>query len=326
MHITHRYIPRLTRLFAAAGIMALPTFASAVLVDFEGLIPGSVNGQAGWTVEDEFGFGLTAYDQEVVDDGTGNMAWRVSNAVTSGGFSNQPNTQSSPQVAGESGSALWNDRGPDHTAPLSPPNPGGTATTSRFHSSFSFRSVTGAPQSNLGITLSPTARQSSWRNGYLAINDNGATGFDISFYETGSLADPFGPSATNPTIATDLSYSDWHTIDLYIDFVDGSLPSTFGNDVVQVFVDGNLVHTGSTWESYYDTDPGTRVQPGSSLKQAVDALMFRISGTAAPGNAGNGFYIDNVLVENFAAIPEPSRAALLALGVILPILRRRRVR
>jgi hypothetical protein len=69
-----------------------------------------------WTTVDEWGFGKTppVFDQEVKDDGTGNKVWRISNAVTSTSFSWQPNSPSSALVAGESTSALYNDRGTIH--------------------------------------------------------------------------------------------------------------------------------------------------------------------------------------------------------------------
>lgn len=50
-------------------------------------------------------------------------------------------------------SALWNDRGTDHTDPLSPPNPGTTVGSNLFRAGFRFRSVTGAAQSNMSLTI-----------------------------------------------------------------------------------------------------------------------------------------------------------------------------
>lgn len=45
---------------------------------------------------------------------------------------------------------------------------------------------------------------------------------------------------------------------------------------------------------YYTSDAQT---PFPRL-QAVDSLLFRLSGTAAPGTANNGFYFDDVVVSN----------------------------
>jgi len=51
---------------------------------FAGFMTGtSVDGQSGWS-------STGIWDEEVVDDGTGNLVWRVSNAFTSGSFGNMP--------------------------------------------------------------------------------------------------------------------------------------------------------------------------------------------------------------------------------------------
>lgn len=298
--------------------------ATAAIVDFEGFTPGSVNGQGGWTVEDEFGNSVNAFDQEVTDDGSGNNVWRLSNAHTSGGFSDQPNSHTAPAVAGESGSALWNDRGSNHTAPLNPPNPGATPTTDSFHAQFSFRSATGGAQPGLQTSVSPIAKQSAFRNGYVSIADNGATGFEIGFYETGIAASPFGPTAVSQTLASSLAYDQWHTIDLYIDFEDGLNLDTTGNDIVHILVNGALAFTGSTWESYYaGGNPGNLNPANQPHRQAVDSLLFAARGTAAPTTDGAGFFFDNVIVDNERyvgqSVPDANNAAMLlivALGAL----------
>jgi hypothetical protein len=112
-----------------------------------------------WTVVDEWADGrltipsLADYDEEVTDEGNGNGVWRMSNAVTSGGMSDQPNSPSAPLVAGETGAELWNDRGPNHTTPVNPPYARATAATPFFSAAFSFKSVTGSPQADLPVHL-----------------------------------------------------------------------------------------------------------------------------------------------------------------------------
>ena len=61
-----------------------------------------------------------------------------------------------------------------------------------------------------------------------------------------------------------------------MDFVDGPQ-----NDVVLVFVDGSLAHTGTSWEDYFRDCEGNETR-------TVDSLLFRSSGTAAPANAWQG--------------------------------------
>ncbi len=72
-----------------------------------------------------------------------------------------------------------------------------------------------------------------------------------------------------------------------------------GNDVVKIFIDGKKQATGRTWENYYRYDPeaagnGNQVSP-------VSKLLFRESGTANTGNAGNGFLVDNVMLSSSSA-------------------------
>jgi hypothetical protein len=247
-----------------------------------------------WTVVDEWADGrltipsLADYDEEVTDEGNGNGVWRMSNAVTSGGMSDQPNSPSAPLVAGETGAELWNDRGPNHTTPVNPPYARATAATPFFSAAFSFKSVTGSPQADLSLNVSPVARQSTWRMSFLSITDTGA-GFDLGFFDTDSI----GGFISTP-VATGLSYADWHDIEMLVEFVDGVEGDGSGNDVVRIFVDGALVHTGTTWETYYRTLGSRAAFP----TQAVDALMFRSSGTAQPANQGLGLYFDDVEIDN----------------------------
>lgn len=296
----------LTLLLAAMAWLAIPALAQTT--DFESFTTGTTvnyQGSGGttvtgmgytipdpygslWTVADEWGFSTIGFDEEVQDDGTGNIVWRFSNAVAASNYSEQPNSNSSPSVAGETGSALYNDRGPDHTSPVSPAGPRASATTPYFHGGFRFKSATGSAQTDLELAISPIPRQTSFRMSYLAIIDTGS-GFDLSFYDTS----PSG-SFDGTTVASGLSYADWHNVEIYVEFVDGLVGSGAGNDIVTIVVNGTMVHTGTTWESYFAGNPGT-----SPI--AVDALLFRASSGAA-GTLGNGLFFDDVTVDNAALV------------------------
>ena len=133
------------------------------------------------------------------------------------------------------------------------------------------------------------------------------------FHETGTTADPFGAGASFPEVASDLSYTAWHTAELYIEFVDGLNGDTTGNDIVRVLINGALVYTGTTWESYYNgSNPAGLNAPDLPHRQALDSIVLAARGTAEPLNAGNGFYFDDVLVDNaaYAAVPIPAAAWL----------------
>jgi hypothetical protein len=318
-----------------ALLVLIALHAAGDVVDFEGLTTGvSVNGQAGWTVEDQWGNTSwgddpAEYDQEVAVDSydAANTVWRVSNAVTSGGLSGQPMSQVTDQAAGETGAALWNDRGSDHTEPLTPPDPGAYAGTNVFEGSFDFRSATGSPQTGLYITVSPTAKQFDGRQSYVELADDGTNGIDVFFYETGHTNDVWGASSQWVEIASDLSYTDWHSVEMTIEFIDGLQDvggNLYGNDIVKVWVNGSLAHTGSSWETYYYGTPPYGLDPED--KHAVNCLTFPLRGTAVPGTDGGGFYIDNVEVDAPEAglIPEPAGLGLLGLGVLGVVRRRKR--
>ncbi|QEF99764.1 hypothetical protein Mal15_38310 [Stieleria maiorica] len=285
------------------GMALMSTIAEAGIVTFDSFTPNtSVNGQGGWTVGDSFGNSAGVFDQAVVDDGTGNQVWRMSNAGT-GSFSNQPFSHRSASAAGETGAGLYNDYGTDHTSPNNPPLSSATAGSKYFHAAWDFKSATDGAQSGLFLSLSPAASQSTHRLSYIGIDGSAAGGFALNFFDT------LGGGFNQTTLATGLSYSDWHTVEMYIEFVDGIGIGGVGNDIVNILIDGTLVHSGTTWESYYEAFPGGIVGP-----RAVDSLMFRAAGTAVPGNSGNGIYFDNVSISNaqFNAVPEPSSMLIFA--------------
>lgn len=291
--------------------MGVASAASANTVDFESFtVNQSVNGQGQWTVEDSFGNSSELFDEEVIDIG-GNNVWRISNATTSTSYSNQPFSQQAPLVAGETGAGLYNDYGTNHTMPNNPPLSSATAASPYFYGAWDFKSATDAGQTDLNIAISASAAQSTLRNSYIRITDSGSGGFEVDFFDT------TGSSFNNTVLASGLSYDEWHSIEMYIEFVDGIGPgaagSEAGNDILTVLIDGAVVHTGTTWESYfYNNSDGGIPAPSA---RAVDSLIFRQSGTAQPGNAGGGFYFDNVVVSN-AVIPEPTTAILMMLGLM----------
>jgi hypothetical protein len=79
-----------------------------------------------------------------------------------------------------------------------------------------------------------------------------------------------------------------------MDFVDG--PS---NDVVRVYVDGSLRHTGTSWENYYRYDSEAAAHLGKT--PLVNRILFRTGGTAAPATLGNGFVVDTFSMRSGSA-------------------------
>lgn len=295
--------------FAVSVVLLAAT--AAAQGDFSSFSLGSIDGQFGWTVRDAFTACTTVgtYDQGIVLDGSGNKVFRLSNAVTNNGYSAQVCSPSAAQVAGETGSALWNDRGTNGCAPVSPPMSGAYASNDAFWYRCTFRSATGAAQPGLFVTMSPTARQSTVRMGWIRIEDNGSTGFDLKVYDL--LANgtfPAGPT----TIATGLSYTAQHELTVTIDFVDGVSTvgaDVFGNDVLKVYLDGTLIHTGSTWESYYYFYE--QIVAGTPRKQAVDSMLFRVINPAVASTFGQGLYFGRSRIEND---PPPVPVSLYGFG------------
>ena len=230
--------------------------------------------------------------------------------MTSSTYSSKPFSPVTAQVAGETGAALWNNRGTNGCAPTALQF-GAYATTSQFYHAFSFRSATGAPQPGLIVTLSPSAKQATVRMSWLQLKDNGSTGIDLLFYDLAPSASSAGQFVAATTIATGLSYTDTHDVSMTIDFVDGVTNNgglISGNDVVKVYLNGSLIHTGSTWESYYYFSE--QIVAGTPRKQAVNAMLYNVSGTAAPATAGNGFHFIASTTDN--APPTPPNTAPVA--------------
>ncbi|HET8526437.1 MAG TPA: PxKF domain-containing protein [Actinomycetota bacterium] len=122
---------------------------------------------------------------------------------------------------------------------------------------------------------------------FLRVQDTpGGLAVDFADYRSGLNEEgcTTGSNFAVTTIATGLDRSVPHSLGLSMDFVDG-----VANDVVEVYVDDALVHTGTSWEDYFRECEGNPTR-------TVDSLLFqaRSSGGTAPDTLGDGFLIDNV--------------------------------
>ncbi|MEX0918239.1 MAG: SipW-dependent-type signal peptide-containing protein [Candidatus Paceibacterota bacterium] len=237
-----------------------PTVASTYGTGFEPATfsVGNIDGQDGWSKTGPFDSEVVA--SPVID---GVQSLRISNSVTSGSFGDQTFTPELASGAGETGIGSEN----------------------YFEAEFEIESATGAQQSGLALSVSPDDGNGS-RMSYLSFADE-AGGIRVTFYDVTNA----GPLPTVSSFdATDLGlldYSSPHTIKFEMEFVDGP-----GNDIVRIYIDGSLAHTGTSWEDYYRYDP-EQTGNGNQLF-SVDSVIFRAAGTAVPANAGNGYIFDNV--------------------------------
>lgn len=256
-------------LFAVVPFIA--SAESGPLINFDAYTLGSINGQDGWTSLGSAGQGCAVYDHAVSDalgtSGFGTQSLRISNAVTSGCFGDQTFAKPLTDAVGEI----------DSTAGSFP-----TGTLQRhFEMQFDIASaVPSAEQPGLFMSVSPDRGDGS-RMSYLGFDDQ-ADGIHVIFY------DVQGTSSPANFVETDLGTISRapHTVKLTFDALDG--PS---NDVVKVYIDGVLTHTGTSWENYYRYDSEAS---GEQSPRIVRTVLFRTGGTAAPDTLGKGYLVDNL--------------------------------
>jgi hypothetical protein len=272
----------------ASGIA--PSFAALpgaqVAVNFEPLeappwyLPGPINAQDDWTSLGAAGSGCALYDHQVVVNALqtsyayptfGAQSLRLSNAVTSGCFGDQTFSKRLQNAAGESDAVS-----------------GGFALTTgvpknHFEAQWDFAStVPGAEQPDLSVVASPD-RGDGARMSWVQMTDTPG-GLDVNFFDVQGTENP--ANFVGPTnVASGLDRTVPHTIRITMDFVDG--PS---NDVVRVYVDGALKHTGTSWENYYRYD--SEAAPFLGKTPIVNRILFRTGGVAAPLTQGKGFVVD----------------------------------
>jgi len=274
---------------AVLAVFVLPALMSAdsLTITFEAPTYhlGSIDGQNGWAGTAGGPINLLI-DQEVVANtygytSFGGQSWRMSNAYTDGAFGDWP---FSPSLTNEAGETTAQNLGFS-----------GGIRQNHFEVRWDFAStVRNAEQPGLQISTSPD-RGDGARMSFIRMKDLPA-GLSVEFAEYldhPPFGTPLNPAAgCGPedeflitTVASGLSRNRPHTVKLTMDFVDGPR-----NDVVKVYVDGTLRHTGTSWEDFF------RWCELTGESRTVDSMIFqaRTSGGTAPFTRGNGFLIDNL--------------------------------
>jgi hypothetical protein len=262
-------------LLTAISVLCLSAAAQTITFEPSTYFIGNINGQDGWSKTGPFDHTVSS---SLGTAGFGTQSFRVSNAITSGSFADQSYSKSLANEAGETTAA----------------NNGmsGGSRQKNFEMQFDIAStVPGSQQPGLAFSIAPD-RGDGARMSYLRFEDQ-ADGIHVIFDDYRDNA-PFGTAIgdaangcgvgdifTDIDIAT-LNRTTTHTIKFAIFFIDGP-----HNDVVQIYIDGVLKQTGTTWEDYSRYCQAS--QPAT-----VDSLLFRTAGAAAPGTAGNGLLFDNM--------------------------------
>lgn len=263
---------------AALFMTPVIALADTVTVDFETppYFLGTINAQDGWTSLGAAGSGCATYDHAVADNlgaaGFGAQSLRISNAVTSGCFGDMTFAKPLVNAVGETISTASTY----------------SVGTKQQHFEMQFDLASVMPdieQEGLFMSVSPDRGDGS-RMSYLGFEDT-ADGINIIFYDVQGTSNPAN------FVLTDLGTYDRNfsrTVKLTLDTIDG--PS---NDVVKVWIDGILVHTGTSWENYYRYDSEASAEQSPRI---VKTVIFRTGGPAAPATAGAGFFIDNLMMSS----------------------------
>jgi hypothetical protein len=270
-----------------SGVLAATPVAAQAdeyFTDFEspGFGAGPIGGQDGW------GSVLPGTDANVVTNGPaaqgaelGAQSFQFSNAYVNGAIK-QVSSPILNEGAGEAGAV------------------GGSGTRHTwFDAGFTFATHDLAPQNGLSLHVSPDDGNGH-RTASVRLRDLPA-GLEISSLD---VTDE-GPGETATweyvPIAVGVDRSVPHSLWFEIDYLDG--PS---NDVVDIYLDDELVHTTATWEQYYRNDP--EHAPAGNTLPVASSLMFSAQVTydgAAPGLAGEGLLIDDLAIATSSAAPEP---------------------
>ena len=286
------------------GLTRLPSFLAAnasVVIHFEPLesglfyIPGTIHLQDDWSSAGSFdhfvvvnALATPAYNYPTF----GLQSLRISNAVTSGSFGDQTFSKRTTNYAGESESQC-----------------GGFCLTGTRQSHFEVEqdfasTVPAAEQPGLAVTVSPD-RGDGARMSFYRLRDESA-GLAVDFVDVQGV-DFSGPLdcgeanfAEATGIATGLNRAVPHTIKLTMDLLEG--PS---NDIVKLYVDGSLRHTGTSWEDYYRY--GCEAVAHGGNPPAVNRILYRTSSVVpALLTLGHGFVFDNLSLgtANAAAVKD----------------------
>jgi hypothetical protein len=254
--------------------MCNPGFADYVFVDFEDYNIGSVNDQDGWRAGSSIS--QSVVNPMIFPSAFGDRSLSLSNAVFNTDFGNQMFAKPLSDSVGETAA----------TAGV-PPNDFPVGTKRRFFEvqfDIAVSNPLGSADPGLRFTLSPDRGDGS-RMSFLSFEDTPGgilVGFSQFLINTGFDTVTIGIAPLDRTT--------FHNIKLTLYTPDGPT-----NDVVKVYIDGNLVKTGTSWEDYYPQDPS---QAPERNPRIVKTVIFRTStaNQGTPPNPPVTFIVDNLII------------------------------
>ena len=267
---------------ATAAVLTVALTAAVAFADSIGPISfeaptyvvGDIDGQDGWKSTGPYDHAVAAHSLYSSFD---SQSLRISNAITSGSFSDHTFSKELVSEAGETTAQGDGVSGPRRNY---------------FEARFKVASaVPTAEQPGAQFVVSPD-RGDGARMSWVQVLDT-PTGLQVNFNDYRDNA-PFGGAVgdlagcgvednfVQTTIASGLDRTKVHTIEVEMKFREGPR-----NDEVKVFVDGSLKITGRSWEDYF------RYCEGNPTR-TVDSVLFRTAGVAAPATLGKGFLIDRL--------------------------------
>ena len=245
---------------------AAVSFCAQPFIQTDHFVAGtSINGQNGW--------GQSAgFSEQVQNIGTdayaGQNVWLLSNQIASSGYDNQPMSPRMFESGGES--TVRSNWGGDSMEVV-----------------FWLKPVSSvADGSAVTISLSPSNadRMTYFR---LINNLDANGGFQIVVIDYPDVA-VTGNYRTFVT-PTHIDRTTWIKVRMVLEMPDGPT-----NDVFQFWLNDQLAGTYSSWEDYHTWPLG-----GNSVTEAVDRVLFRVSGTASGVDprfvdaSAQGYYFDN---------------------------------
>ena len=137
------------------------------------------------------------------------------------------------------------------------------------------------------------------RNNYLVIESTG-NGLRIAVNEPTNAGDwavnDFNAFTGNRTLVSDVDQSVSHHLEMRLTYVDGP-----DNDRIDIYLDGALIGTTTTFENYRDSSPDLAPNQDHDTNAAAnltDRVLFRTGDAGqphdGPGGLNQGFNIDNV--------------------------------